>query len=448
MKRKRTAIASTIAVLVIGTAIFVAWYVRREIQGTESLSGPRQAIPKAVQAPHPVEQGLADWPCWRGLVGDGKSSVTGIRKDWSNGLTKSWEVSFLCQGMRTATWSAPVVCGNRLVVPGRDDDSDLVFCLDSDSGDLIWFKSYPAKTGDSHGPGARATPFIDQDRVYTFGRAGDLACWRLLDGELLWKQNVKDVGGEEPTWGHSASPIVYGDKVFVQAGGKALVAAYDKMTGRLAWKSMEGPAGYASLALLTADGSTRLLAFCGTALACLDPADGAVAWSVPWKTSYNVNATTPASAGTTIFITSDYGVGCAALGVRDGRPQQLWRNKTIASQHSDPIILDGFIYGYSGQSSQNKGSFKCVELETGHEKWSTNDIGWGTTTYADGHLLCMDIKGNLSLVRPDPNGFVRVTKCDKALGEVTDPAWTIPVVANGKLFLRYMQRLICYDLMP
>ena len=35
-----------------------------------------------------------------------------------------------------------------------------------------------------------------------------------------------------------------------------------------------------------------------------------------------------------------------------------------------------------------------------------------------------------------------------ALGEPKHPAWTIPVVANGRLYLRYRQRLMCYDLMP
>jgi outer membrane protein assembly factor BamB len=448
MKRKRILIGSIIAVLLVGTAIFVGWYARRMIHGTESLRGPRQTIPQVVRDPRPIEPRVADWPCWRGPTGDGKSSVTGIRKDWSGGLKKRWEVSYLCQGPRTATWSAPVVQGNRLVVPGRDDDKDMVFCLDADNGDLIWFKSYPATGGDSHGPGARATPFIDQDRVYTFGRGGDLACWRLSDGELLWKQNVKDVGGEDPQWGHSSSPLVYGDKVFVQAGGKALVAAYDKMTGQLRWKSMEGPAGYATLTPLTVDGSTRLLAFCAESLNCLDPASGTVAWTVPWKTSYGVNATTPAVVGSTVFITSNYNFGCEAMRIQGDRPQQLWRSKVMASHHSDPIILDGFIYGYSGASSQNNGSFKCVELETGREKWSTNDIGWGTTTFVDGHLLCMDIKGNVYLVKPDPSAFRKVAKFEKALGDVTDPAWTIPVVANGRLFLRYMQRLVCYDLMP
>jgi hypothetical protein len=60
----------------------------------------------------------------------------------------------------------------------------------------------------------------------------------------------------------------------------------------------------------------------------------------------------------------------------------------------------------------------------------------------------MDIKGNLFLIRPNPDKFEKVAEFKAALGEVTDPAWTPPVAANGRLFLRYMQRLVCYDLMP
>jgi outer membrane protein assembly factor BamB len=202
----------------------------------------------------------------------------------------------------------------------------------------------------------------------------------LLDGELLWKQDVDDAGGKEPTWGHSATPLVYEDRVFVQGGGRALVLAYDKMTGRLLWKSMEGPAGYAALVLLREESSVSVLAFHGTGLACLNAADGAARWTMPWKTAYNVNATTPLVAGTTVFITSGYNTGCQSLKVRTNQVQPLWRSKVIASHHSDPILLDGFLYGYSGQSEQNEGHFKCVELETGRERWSTNAIGWGTTS--------------------------------------------------------------------
>lgn len=446
MRRKRLVI-TIVSVFVLALAgLIMAHFARLAIRGEEDVSGQIGAIPKTTDVPSPVKHGPADWPCWRGLQGDGKSNATGIRKDWSGGLKKLWELDYLCQGRQTVTWSAPAVQGNRLVVPGRDKNNDIVFCLDPNTGELLWLGSYKTKAGKSHGQGARATPYIDDDRVYTFGRSGDLACWRLDNGQLLWKRNVSEIGGKTPSWGHSSSPLVQDDKVFVQGGGNALVVAFHKMTGDLAWKAMEGKAGYAAPTLINMGDKIGLLIFHATGLACLDPHDGSVFWSVPWETNYNVNATTPAVAGATVFITSGYGTGCQALQVGSAGADVLWRNKVIAAHHSDPVIIDGFIYGYSGQSNQNKGYFKCVKLDNGQEKWSTREVGWGTTLYIDGHLLCMDIKGNLSLVKADPGAFRKVTEFKHALGEVEHTAWTIPVIANGKLYLRYMQRLVCYSL--
>jgi hypothetical protein len=73
-------------------------------------------------------------------------------------------------------------------------------------------------------------------------------------------------------------------------------------------------------------------------------------------------------------------------------------------------------------------------------------MGWGTCTYVDGHLLCLDIEGNLFLMKPDPERFIKVTELSRALGDVEGPVWTLPVVANDKLFLRFKQRLVCYAL--
>jgi outer membrane protein assembly factor BamB len=181
-------------------------------------------------------------------------------------------------------------------------------------------------------------------------------------------------------------------------------------------------------------------------LASLDPADGNVFWSVPWETSYKVNATTPVASGSMVFITSGYDTGCQMLQVDDAGTEALWTSKVIAAHHSDPIIVDGFLYGYSGLSNQNRGTFRCVKLDTGQEQWSTGKVGWGTTVYVDGSLLCMDIKGNLFLLDPNPDGFRKVAEFRGALGRVRYTAWTIPVIANGRLYLRYMQRLVCYRL--
>jgi outer membrane protein assembly factor BamB len=432
--------------LIIGA--FIGYQVYKSVMGSEQIVGKLDKIPAPVKEIPPLTKGTSDWPNWRGAQLNGKSTLAGINKDWSKGLKKLWQVDYLCQGNATASWSALVIQGNRLIVPGRDDKSDMVFCLNADDGKLIWLGTYEAAAESAHGPGSRATPFIDNNRIYTFGRSGDLVCWDLESGKLLWRKNVKDIGGKEPQWGYSTSPFVYENKVIVQGGGNSLVVAYDKQTGDVVWKSMEGEAGYASAMIINNENSTKLIIYQGKGLSCLDPRDGKELWTAPWETKYCVNATTPLIENNCIFNSSGYEMGCQAIEVKNKGYKILWKNNVIEAQHSDPVFIDGYIYGYSGESSRNNGKFKCLELKTGKEIWSTGELGQGTTIFADGHLICLDIKGNLYLVKPDPGKFQKIGEIKNAIPDVTNPSWTVPVIANGKIYLRYMQHLICYALIP
>lgn len=445
MKRSVKIILVVLAIVLVGVAYF-GYQIYQMVLGSEPLNGKLETIPEKTAQIPPITTGDADWTNWRGPNFEGKSATKGIATDWSKGLKKLWQLSYLCQDNATASWSSEVIQGNRLIVPGRDEKNDLVFCLNADTGELIWKGSYAAEAVTSHGPGSRATPFISDNKVYTFGRSGDLVCWQLEDGKLLWRKNVKDAGGIEPTWGFSTTPLVFDDKVIVQGGGNALVVAYNKQTGDLLWKSMEGEAGYAAAIIMTIEGETKLLVYQGTGLSCLEPRDGKVLWTVPWATEYYVNATTPITYNDIIFHSSGYGMGSEAIKVTKSGYTALWKNDRMQAQHTDPILIDGYIFGYSGDSSRNNGQFKCIELASGKEMWSSGEIGQGTTTFADGHLICQDIKGNLFLVKPDPSRFIKVGEIKQAIPDVKNPAWTVPVVANGKLYLRYMQHLICYQL--
>lgn len=435
-------------VIVLAIAGYFGYQIYKMILGSEPLSGKQENIPTKRATLPPITIGDADWTNWRGVNFEGKSATVGIQTDWSKGLKKLWNVNYLCQDKSTASWSSPVIQGNRLIIPGRDKNNDLVFCINSENGELIWQGSYEAKAETSHGPGSRATPFINEDRVYTFGRSGDLVCWQLEDGKLLWRKNVKDEGGAEPTWGFSTTPLVLNNMVIVQGGGKALVIAYNKLTGNLLWKSMEGNVGYAAAITINIENEVKLLIYHGKGLSCLNPSDGKVLWTVPWATEYDVNATTPIVLNDIIFHSSGYKMGCEAIKVTKSGYSVLWKNHAMEPQHSDPILIDGYIYGYSGESARNVGQFKCLELSIGKEMWSTNLIGQGTTTFADGHLICQDLKGNLFLIKPDPSGFKKIGEIKAAIPDVNNPAWTVPVIANGKLYLRYMQQLVCYQLIP
>lgn len=434
------------AVLVVAGGV-IGYMVYKMINGSEKLAGKMDEIPAVASTMPQVTTGTADWPNWRGTKFDGKSTTIGIKTDWSSGLKKAWQVDYLCKGSSSATWSTPVVQGNRLVVMGRIDSDDYVFCLNSENSELLWKASYKAEAISNHGEGPRATPYINNGKVYTFGRSGDLVCWNLEDGKLIWKQNVRDLGGKEPDWGFSTTPLVYDNKVIVQGGGDALIVAYDKLTGKLVWKSMKGEAGYAATIPVNVGGETELLVYHGKALSLVSPVDGKEYWRAPWETNYFVNATTPIVDNDIVFHTSAYDMGGEALKFTKEGYKVLWKSDVVAAQHSDPVLIDGYLYSYSGESSRKNGQFKCVELVSGKEMWSTKEISQGTITYVDGHLICFDISGNIYMVKPNPKSFELEGTVKNAIDGVKTPAWTAPVVANGKLYLRHLQHLVCYNLM-
>jgi len=444
MKKKAVKIILiVVSIAVLFGAVF-AWYIYNFTQKSEKISGKQEAIPLKTMTVDQISKGSSDMSSWQGHNFDKKSAFKGILKDWSKGLKKDWEVNFLCQGDQTASWSAPVIQGKILIVPGRDENNDLVFCLNSETGELFWKGSYEAKTKDNHGPGARATPVIDGEKAYTYGRGGDLVCWNLEDGKILWHKKAADIGGEEPGWGYSSSPLIFGDKVIIQAGGNVLSAAYEKATGEILWKTAGGVGGYSPLNVFLADSS--LLLFSGEALAGINSETGATLWTLPWKVEYNVNATTPLSEGNIIFVTSGYGKGSMAVKVENGKPVVLWESKSLQGQQTDPVILDGYVYGYSGASSTNKGNLVCLRLSDGKLMWETGEAGMGTLAYADGYLVCLDIKGNLYLVEAKPDKFVKAGELMKAVANVKHPLWTAPVIANGKLYIRNLQSLVCYNI--
>ena len=163
-----------IGIVFVIITVALAWYwpTFNILSGTEGISGDTSAIPQSTDGElPPITSTETDWLSWFGPDGDRHASVTGIKTDWSGGLPKLWEVNYLCQGKESATWSGPVIRGNRLIICGRDRADDLVFCLNPSDGSLLWRNSFTTDSKPSHGAGPRATPFIDGENVYTFAMA-------------------------------------------------------------------------------------------------------------------------------------------------------------------------------------------------------------------------------------------------------------------------------------
>jgi len=65
---------------------------------------------------------------------------------------------------------------------------------------------------------------------------------------------------------------------------------------------------------------------------------------------------------------------------------------------------------------------------------------------ADGRLYLRTEQGEMILIEPNRERFVERGRFQQP-ERSRDPAWTHPVIANGKLYVRDQDVLFCYDVM-
>jgi hypothetical protein len=64
---------------------------------------------------------------------------------------------------------------------------------------------------------------------------------------------------------------------------------------------------------------------------------------------------------------------------------------------------------------------------------------------ADGRLYLRTEEGAMLLIEPNRERLVTLGRFDQP-DRTSSPAWTHPVIANGKLYLRDQDLLLCYDI--
>ena len=163
-----------------------------------------------------------DWPQWRGPNRDAKASGFKAPTTWPKELTKKWSVTI---GNGVAT---PSLADGKLIGFSRQDDNEVVRCLNAATGEELWKDEYPAKapTGGASGfPGPRASPTIADGKVVTFGADGTLTCYDINTSRQLWrKKSDAEFDGSLPMFFTSSSPIVVDGICIAQLGGEERVA--------------------------------------------------------------------------------------------------------------------------------------------------------------------------------------------------------------------------------
>jgi outer membrane protein assembly factor BamB len=407
----------------------------------------------AAAAADPV---ATDWPFWRGPTHDSHSAVTGIKKTWTNDLKMVWQATNLCSDesgkIDTACPAAPAIQGVKMIALGRSDSNDLVFCMDANNGTLLWKQEY-ATAGEicgGYGIGPRAMPWIDGKNVYTFGAFGQFSCWALADGKKLWQRTAAEFKGLLPGFGFQVPLLVSGETIFIAYGGETPLAALNKNTGELLWVAKNTKTPW-NMTIVNVNGARQLLACTagqnGGSVEAFDPMSGKSLWNVPLQLASRV--TSPTVAGSTMVLAVDK-LGCTAFELGSTGAKELWNSTGVDGHTCDPVLLDGFVYFCSEieEGGKSEKTFTCLDLKTGVAKWSTSALGSVKCMLVDGCLLCIDNYGTLFLVDANPAAFkLLATKKGAIPANSHRYNFAAPVVANGKLYLRYNNFMRCYDLM-
>jgi len=126
----------------------------------------------------------------------------------------------------------------------------------------------------------------------------------------------------------------------------------------------------------------------------------------------------------------------------DGRSvRQLWEQPMQDPVHGQAVLVDGYVYAASHKKAN--GRWSCVDVKTGRLAWEDAGVGkGGSVIFADGMLYCYSEDGIMGLVRPSPEKCQVVSTFKVPEGD--GPHWAHPVVANGRLYIRHGEALMCF----
>ena len=389
----------------------------------------------AAQQPAPAE-----WFQWRGPNRDGISQETGLLQEWPKfGPPLAWRASGLGNGYSSFSTS-----GGRLYTLGARAGIEYVIALDRASGKQVWETPNGRRYQNDRGDGPRSTPTVDGDRLYVLGGSGDLTCLENATGKKIWSINiVQKFGGVNPYWGYSESPLIVGDRILVNTGGRrAGIAAVSKADGSTLWQQHSDGAGYSSPMLMRTGSLNQVIFFTEDRAMAVDPRDGRLLWSYDKANNGTANIATPIVKGTFVFVSSDYGTGGALLDVRAAgnfaTANEVYFTRDMRNHHASSVLVGDHLYGFSSSI------LTALRFDTGKTAWRDRSVGKGSLIVADNRLYLYSEDSVVGLADASPEAY-------RERGRFTLPqqsglpTWSHPIIADGLLVIRDQDTVYTYN---
>ena len=395
------------------------------------------AVALQAQAPATLS---SNWPGYRGENRDGVYRGP-IRTSWE-GLTPMWKKPI------GGGHSSFAVAGTRAFTIEQRKKEEVVAAYDVMTGKELWTNGWPEKFSNwmGGGEGPRATPSYSDGHVYALGARGEFRCLDATTGKLVWRTNIlQDASAKNVGWGMAASPLIDGDAVIVQPGGKAgkSVVAYNRHTGKVLWSALDDPQAYVAPMKVTLLGVPQYLLVSAKRVMGLSLDRHEVLWEFPWTTDHDANAAQPVVIGDNrVFYSSAYGSGATVVELtKSGEKfstREVWRNIVMKNRQSSSVVRDGFIYGL------DDGILACVDAATGARKWKGGRYGHGQLLLVGDDLVITTEDGDLALVAATPDKFTELAHVPALDGQT----WNVPAFADGILLVRNAEEIAAFDLRP
>ena len=346
----------------------------------------------------------AEWFQWRGPNRDGISQETGLLQEWpKSGPPLAWRANGVGNGYSSFSTS-----GGRLYTLGARAGIEYVIALDRATGKKVWETQNGRRFENDRGDGPRSTPTVEGDRLYVLGGSGDLTCLENATGKKIWSINiVQKFGGVNPYWGYSESPLIVGDRILVNTGGRAR-------------GHRRGVEGRRLDALAAAQRRRRLFVADADAHRQPQPGDLLHRGSRRWpsiratgdccgrttrRTTARRTSRRRSCAARSVFVSSDYGTGGALLDVRAAgniaTANEVYFTRDMRNHHASSVLVGDHLYGFSSSI------LTALKFDTGAMVWRDRSVGKGSLIFADNRLYLYSEDGVVGLAEASPAALPR-----------------------------------------
>jgi len=409
----------------------------------EGPTRPLMLVPQAASPDQPggtVSLGEGSFPQFLGPDRSGVLASIPLRRDWDHSPPK-----ILWRQPIGLGWSAFAVSGQHAVTQEQRREEELIVCYELETGHALWAHTNRVRFSETlGGDGPRATPTIQQGRVWAMGASGILDCLEEATGRLVWS---RDVLGENHlsnlSWGKSCSPLLAHGLVVVTGGEQRekTILAYDAATGKPVWQAGRDRASYCSPLLAPVCGQEQILMVNGHSVTGHDPHSGDILWEYPWPDEF-AKATQPLVIDTNrVFIAAGYGVGCVMLKINRSAAGEwsavaIWKNRNLKPKLTNLVRRGQYVYGL------DDGVLTCVNLEQGNREWKEGRYGHGQILLVDDLLVLQAESGDVVLVEVSPEKPRERARFPALQGKT----WNNPVLVRDLLLVRNDQEVACYRL--